>query len=73
MIHMDIKTATTWTISKDNISMEVNDEDVRQLIAMSLLSDGVGDDILDSGRYYVHEVGMSRNGSVIQVTLFKEN
>jgi len=68
---MDITSTTTWTVSKDGLSIEFTLEDIRHLLDRLAWS---GDLIVfdeASGRCGSC-IDVSLNGNALQITLFKE-
>lgn len=71
---MEITSTTTWTVTKDGVSIDLTTEDIHHLLDCMVWSDEVivfdeASGCLGAGP---DEIGVSLNGSAIQFTLFEE-
>ncbi len=71
---MDITTTTTWTVSKDGLSVEMTLEDIQHLLERLAWSGDIMVFDEASGRCggTIDELGISLDGNTIQITLLKE-
>jgi hypothetical protein len=71
---LTVTSATTWTVTKERLTIELTLEDIQHLLDRLVWSGDIMVFDEASGRCggNIDEIGISLNGNAIQITLFKE-
>jgi hypothetical protein len=71
---MKITSQTTWSVCKDGLTLDLTVEDIKRLFEQLAWSNHILLFDEASGRCgeSIDEMGISLNGSALQITLFKE-